>query len=209
MLSLLKNNNYNYRSKIYIYFVLFIFLTSCNWFDTRTPEAPNSSDNTYPPATSSNILLSNFQKSIEDKSLDKYIQCFADSVTKGNRAFKFSASPDALTVYGNLFENWDINAESKYFRALTANINNIATQISLVLSNSKYDILMPDSAVYVSDYKLSINANNTTSYYSGTLHLSMAPDSKGFWYINNWIDYNKVNDTIKSSWSVCKAIYYN
>ncbi|MDP3582568.1 MAG: hypothetical protein Q8S39_11595, partial [Ignavibacteria bacterium] len=53
--------------------ILLVILTSCDMFSTREPELPTTSSSTQVPATTPDILFSNFKSSIEEKIIDNYI----------------------------------------------------------------------------------------------------------------------------------------
>ena len=81
----------------------------------------------------------------------------------------------------------------------------------LNLTNSKFDVLLPDSAVYISDYTLLAkhNLTNIPTSFSGTMQLTIIHHASGLWNINRWIDISSNSDSVKITWSILKAQFTN
>ncbi len=188
-----------------------IFIGGCDMFKTRNPETPDTGRSSFLPPTGPDIVISNFVNAIEQKNTENYVACFSNPKTgdEGN-IYIFSASADATARYPGLFDTWNIDSERGYFNSL---VSQIPTEISpvLMLTNNRFDILSPDSAVYIADYLLFIDfvETNYPKKYSGTFQLSIAPHSSGNWSIYNWQDIKKNNDTIPSTWSILKGQFSN
>ena len=195
-----------------LYFILFPFLLvnlvcSCNLFSTRSPEAPDSGKSSFQLPTSASIVISNFKNAIIEKNVNNYILCLADTSLGDKRPYIFFASSEANALYGSVFQNWKINSERQYFNSLINNTpqDNVPT---IIFSNSRYDVLSPDSAVYTTDYYLYINhtVSSINKNFAGTLQFSLAPRPSGLWSIYQWIDSSPSGvDTVKFTWSMMKA----
>jgi len=81
----------------------------------------------------------------------------------------------------------------------------------ITLSNSRFDILTPDSAVFTSDYHIKINHSLTSApiNYQGYMQLTILPKINGLWAIQRWEDISNNKDSIKVSFSTLKAIFSN
>lgn len=186
---------------------MLILISACNLFSTRSPETPDTGKSSYQLPTSASIVISNFKNSIIEKNVDNYILCFADTSQGDKRNYIFFASSEANALYSSVFQNWKINSERQYFNSLINKTpqDNFPT---IIFSNSRFDIIVPDSAVFTTDYYLYINHTESTisKKFAGTLQFSISPKSSGLWSIYQWIDSSPSGiDTIKSTWSMMKA----
>jgi hypothetical protein len=193
-----------YISSSFLFIILFC---SCNLFSSRSPEAPDTGKSNYQLPTTASIVISNFKNTIIEKNVNNYILCFADTSQGDKRAYTFFASSQANAIYSSVFQNWNINSERQYFNTLINNTpqDNVPT---IIFSNSRFDVLAPDSAVYTTDYYLYINhtKSSTNKYFAGTLQLSLSQRPSGLWSIYQWIDSSPSGvDTVKSTWSMLKA----
>ncbi len=197
------------KKLFYILFLLLLF-QSCNWFSTRTPEEPDTGRSSYQPPTSADIVISNILNAVKEKNTDNYIACLSDSSAGSISLFEFRPAAEAYAIYTGIFDFWGINSERQYF---VSAVSAIETEIYpiFVLNNSKFEILLPDSAVYVSDYYLDIehNAEAIPTVFSGTMRLTIKPATSGLWAVCRWIDTKKNNDTIDNTWSEMKAMFFN
>lgn len=189
-------------------FSLFL-LNSCDIFSTRTPEKPNSNRSSYQPPTSAQIVISNLIGSLKDKNIENYISCFADTSNGNNVQFGFIPSSDAESRFSNLFKNWSIDEEERYFRSMISNLKSDQNP-NLILKNNGFDLLLSDSAVYHADYELYIphNLNSIPENFSGTLFFTIIPNTNQLWSISSWVDISR-NDTLAESWSILKAHFFN
>jgi hypothetical protein len=76
----------------------------------------------------------------------------------------------------------------------------------LLLNNPRFEILLPDSALFSTDYTLRINhdINFVSKEFKGSLQFIIYPRNNGLWTIKQWTDINHGNDSI-GSWSFLKA----
>lgn len=196
-------------SKILLELVALMFiLNSCGLFETRSPEEPESGKTIFPPAVSSDILLTNFFKSINSKNIDAYVECFSDS-TEGAFTYRFLPSADALGKYGSFFENWIVQDERRYFTALTSAIPE-GINLGITLKDSTIAFVSGDSTIFIAEYTLDVpqTTQNSQRYYKGKIKLTMAGQAGGVWKILRWADAPPVgSDTIKATWSMLKAHY--
>jgi hypothetical protein len=189
--------------------IFLLSISACNLFSTRQPEKPNSETGNFVPATNPNLVITNLENSISDLNVDNFIQCLSDSSRKDVRFFEFIPSADAMSVYASLFHNWDILSERRAFTNLIIQ-SSLSQKPLLTLNDKHFDILLPDSAVFSSNYSLSVLFEGETSVdiYSGIMQLTMTPEPNGLWSIVRWIDVSDGADSTKS-WSYLKAILTN
>lgn len=173
--------------RILLLFLSFL-LFSCNLFRTRTPEEPNESNANYPPATTPQTLVDNFTKSIVQKNLAIYQNCFVSDIN----TYKFYPSADAFSLYLNIFQNWNLNSEMTFARNLFSKFAS-GENPSLSLPNQSFSSYSTDSSVFVAEYELIINSrdNSINNSYQGTMQLVMIIDKSGLWRIAKWYDFSK------------------
>ena len=187
-------------------FSLLLFtMTSCELFTTRNPEAPDKNKSTFIPPTSPSIVVSNFISSIIEKNSSNYISCLADTTQNDKYPFNFRPTGDAATLYASIFQSWSLASERNYFNKLIT-ATAIDVKPELTFENSRFDILLPDSALFVADYNLKINHDIAyiNKEFRGTMQLIIFPRNNGLWSIKNWTDLKFVNDSIPS-WSFLKG----
>lgn len=192
------------RRKIEIFAIslLCLLVTSCDVFNTREPEPPDSGKSTFIPPTNYDIVISNFQNAIKDINTSNYISCFSE------KGYEYKPSSDIMATYNDLFSNWDVNSEKFYFSGvLSENTNSEQGKISW--SSPNYELTTTDSVVFIANYKLTYKfLQKGLTEYSGRMELTIFRDlSTGLWSIKRWHDYQQNNDTIKETWSNLKAKY--
>ena len=174
----------------------------CGLFDTRNPQNPVTVRSTYEPPTSPIIVISNLTYSIEEKNSTNYINCLSPD------NYLYVPDSKSLSLYGQIFRNWDINSEKFYFENLISQTNANASS-NLFLSNPSLNQITPDSAIYSAEYIIVFQHNKTNVPKSaeGNLRLTLKADLSNFFYIEKWEDYRQ-NDT-DFTWSELKANFSN
>ncbi len=190
-------------AKYFLIIFVGIFLFSCDLLTTREAEVPNSSRDNFLPATSPEILFSNFTNSFKDKVVENYLACLADPAYT-DKVFEFIPTASASVIYA-AFSNWDLTSERGYFSNL---VNTLPSETPVLISLSELGSTQyPDSAVY--DFAYVINTNfsseNLSATYEGNLKFTLILDSRQQWVISKWIDYEKSG---KPSWSELKGRMY-
>ncbi len=180
-------------------------ISACDMFSTRNPEEPDRGKSSYVPPTSPSIVVSNFISAIAEKNVENYLLCFADTSKSDKFYFQFKPTADAFSLYSSIFANWSIHSERNYFNKL---INNIPADIlpQISFKNTRFEVLLPDSAVFVADYELNIKhlINSVKKHFNGRLQFAIYPRDNGLWSIKSWYDYDVNKDTVQS-WSFLKA----
>ncbi len=187
--------------KIFLLFLL--FLMGCDLFGTRPAEKPNTSGTAFQPATTTDILISNFQNSLEGKNVVNYKICLADS-NFTSKKFNFVPSASAALQFPSLTDNWGVSEEEKYFNNLVSKVSDnslIRFKLFNVTSNQ-----YSDSSIYSASYTLSVPLTDPTipQDYQGDLKFTMIR-ANTVWVIYNWQDY-KNSDL--PSWSDLKGRFY-
>lgn len=186
--------------KTLVFVSLVIVSVSCDILSTRTPENPQTQANNNIPATTPDILFSNFKSSVEEKVLENYISCFVDK-SYLQKEYHFIPSGGSSSKFP-ILANWNLDAERQYFKNQKA-IANPGKSIILDLSN-QVKTQLGDSAIYQFDYTLSLSASdqNISNDYTGSAQFKIALDSRNYWVIVEWSDFKKNNLV---SWSELKG----
>ncbi|HSQ75184.1 MAG TPA: hypothetical protein VLT13_06490 [Bacteroidota bacterium] len=186
--------------------ILVVFLTAaltggCGLFEPRDPEEPNQSSLNYRPPTDPDIVITNLQSAIEQKSVANYTACFADA-SRGAPPFVFIPSADAAAIYGATLGSWTLQEEQEYFQNIIARSNQQANAtLALTL---KTTTVSSDSVVSAYDYVLVFEHNDTgfPKTARGSLQLTLREDASNFWMIQRWVDFKTTDDI---SWSHFKG----
>jgi len=189
--------------KISAAILLIITLSSCNFFTAREPELPTTTSNSQIPATTPDILFTNFKSSTESKILDNYLSCFADP-SFINKKYVFIASA-AAAVQFPVLSNWGIESERQYFKNLKT-ISLAGNSVSLNFSN-QVNTSFGDSSIYQLDYSFNVvtKDQSITGEYKGTAQFKIYLDKRNQWVIVSWEDIRKSN---QKSWSDLKGRLY-
>lgn len=178
-------------------------IQGCDLFSPRNPESPDNQNTRFVPPTSADIVISNFINAAKDLNVENYMGCFTEE------GFVFQASSDAYSKFTSIFAQWNINSEKYYFNSITAD-NTDKLNPKIQLSNSGFEIMTSDSAVYLSDYRITCDfIENPPRIFAGKMQLNIIKQTDGLWYIRRWNDYQNPQDTIQDTWSGLKAKYSN
>lgn len=196
--------------RVIITIVLIIGLYGCDVFPTRQPEEPVNPGQSYLPATTQNLLLENFIKSINSADYNNYIKCFACKSSGQIKEFNFIPSGDVFNIYASLFQNWNYNEEIRNFKSVVSNIN-AESRPNLNLTDKSFSDVSADSSVLTTDYELIIKfkQDNETKTYKGSLILNIYRESSGIWYISRWNDIQSKLYKDFFTWSNLKVKFAN
>ncbi|MDX9791166.1 MAG: hypothetical protein RBT61_10080 [Candidatus Kapabacteria bacterium] len=200
-----------YVSKVMISLFILLVMASCDIFTTRSPENPNTGNTNFLPPTEPSIVLLNLVTALEEKNIDNYMNCFHSFTDESEYNLEFTASAEATTQFPSIFINWGVSEERRSFSAILAAVSTDRTP-ELKWINRKPFQETADSAVFTSDYIINIPGNDNTipHEFAGRLQFTMTFRENGLWYISRWVDFNiTVSDSIKNTWSMLKAYYYN
>jgi hypothetical protein len=194
--------------KYTIYLLVIVFISACDFFSTRNPEDPDTGRTNFKPATSAQIAIDNFVISINEKNTENFLSCLSDT-SFGGFIYYFNPSLEALTRFPELFTNWNKQSEGRTFNSIIAYLSE-EKKPEFTLTNTNWEVILPDSAVYLATYSLYIphNISTTPSKFEGSLQLTLRPNSSQLWSITRWIDVSAKNDSI-DSWSILKALFAN
>ncbi len=189
-------------------------LAGCAFFTTRTPELPDTRRSSFQPPTSAQVVVANFQSAIREKNAENYVQCLLSNdgtMANDNRQYQFEPSAEASARFASVFIGWSIARERQAFLAMNARILP-TVQPALNLSDDRFEVLMPDSAVYVADYSLRPNydVSGVPDVFTGRMRLTISALPNGFWAISRWSDQQIVSaGSTSASWSILKAQFAN
>lgn len=200
------------RSFVNIYLLLLVTLTltACDLFKTRNPEEPDTGRSSFLPPTDASIVIENFKKSIIEKNPENYIACLSELSDSQENHYVFIPSAESMAIYSSIFRNWDIQSERSYLNSLFSSLPD-ERYPEFTFSGPGFDILQPDSAVYIGEYELVVKHDIKTvpEIFRGTLQFTITPGSNGLWAISRWIDTKKTNNDNDPTWSVLKALFSN
>ncbi len=193
-----------------IYFLLIFFISiifiACDVFPTRIPEDPSNPANNYIPPTTQNMLIENFQSSINSADYNNYINCFSSKSNGQIKEFEFVPSGDVFNLYTSLFLNWHFTEETRNFKSIVSNISS-DSKPNLNFSKKEFSEISTDSTVFTADYELNINLKEDSklTLYSGKILLNIYREPNGLWYISKWNDVQSSNAGNFKTWSNLKV----
>ncbi len=175
---------------------------NCGLFETRTPETPEENSQNYPPSVSPQILIDNFVKSLNFKNINAYSLCF---VNDDSRTFNFTPAAEAMSIYPDIFENWDLVSEKLFAQNFFSKFAS-EDYPTFTLSNQNFISILPDSAAFISDYEMIVNSrdNSINNIYKGSLQMILVLNTNGIWSIYRWSDLKTKDDGFPSL-SILKA----
>lgn len=196
---------------MYMYIGIALFIAGCDIFTTRTPENPVIVGGTYTPPTSAALAIENLQNAIKEKNTENYMLCLADTTRNAKQHFFYFPSSDVSARFISLFSAWSLSNERQYLLSLFSKLQPDDIPM-LTLTKNRFDVLTPDSAIFVSDYELTANHSVTSAptKVKGVIRLTLIPDRTGLWSISRWSDGNiESGSEIQSTWSELKAQFSN
>ncbi len=188
-----------------VVFLAAALASGCGLFEPRDPEEPSQSSLNYRPPTDPDIVITNLQSAIEQKSVANYAACFADA-SRGASPFVFIPSADAAAIYGTTLGSWSLQEEQEYFQNIIARSNQQANAtLALTL---KTTTVSSDSVVSAYDYVLVFEHNDPgfPKTARGSLQFTLREDASNFWMIQRWMDFKTTGDI---SWSHFKGKFSN
>ncbi len=182
--------------------IIILMISSCGVFEPRDPEEPSSGNSSFIPPTTYSLVIQNVMQSITEKNTDNYLSCFVNDPSLPS--FIFNPTAEMLASYSDIFSNWNLDEEKRYFTTEIASLESGLTP-KLSLSALNYESLSPDSISFTSDYSLKIPANVSAeeAIYQGKLQFIIIKNKlNGLWFVYTWKDISKEGF---ESWSNLKA----
>ncbi len=186
----------------FLVIILVVLVSSCGVFEPRDPEEPTKGNSSYIPPTTYSIVIQNMKQSITEKNVDNYISCFVNDPTMPS--YIFDPSAEILASYADIFSNWDVAEEKRYFTTEIASLESGITP-QLNLEDISYESLSPDSISFISDYSLAIpqTSNEKQQNYKGRMQFIIIKNKlNGLWFVYTWKD---ISFEDFESWSSLKA----
>jgi hypothetical protein len=179
------------------------FVAACeNPFATRTPEPPAVGRGTFITPRTPEAVLANLRSAMLEQNLLNYSRSLADTTRGG--AFRFHADPAVANARPELFSNWNLDNEKRYFNQLNAVLP--ADSARSLIFKVVTSIPLGDSAIFVEDYELNVHhtqqSNGVPSRYAGQARFTLRQDALGEWSIHRWSDFSAGS---APTWSVLKA----
>jgi hypothetical protein len=204
-------NEKTFHSGMTILYLLFaFFLNGCDLLSTRSPEKPDTGRSTFQPPTDAGIVIENFKNAFKENNTENFIACLSDTSQTKSYLFTYVPTAEANGIYASIFQSWTISSERRAFNSIITKIQE-GTYLDLTFENPHFELTSPDSTVFVSNYQIKIYHNIATipKIFAGTVQFTIVPASNGLWSIYRWTDTKLNNDTIKDTWSILKAQFYN
>jgi len=176
---------------------------SCQFpFSIREPEQPDTSQSQWTIPVSPEIVLSNLQRSVHEKSAEYFIRCLADTAYT-EKKYIFIPDPESAAQFAGIFNRWNRQKEEGVVRQMFSLVPDDSV-CTLILSMVQQTVAS-DSAVMVVDYSLSVGHTGTAlenRVFKGRAEFWMASDMRGEWSVYRWLDW-RTSDI--SPWTVLKA----
>jgi hypothetical protein len=179
--------------------IILSMLLAWSCFQTRPVEPPSASNSDWVSPTDYNILLDNFKRSIAQRNVQNYLQCF------DQESFRFIAAASLFNDNESVWQNWRIQDEQAYLENLFALLTSQSGNSLNLLETDLQDVTA-DSLRFVGDYNLRIQHPDTTmtSFFKGQIQFQMQINTFNEWSITRWQDIETHPD---SSWSLLKLRY--
>jgi len=179
--------------------------TTCeNPFQTRTPEPPSRSRGTFITPLVPEAVPANLRSAVIEQNLLNYSRSLADPARGGT--FRYHADPAVANARPELFNNWGLDNEKRYFNLLSAVLPQDSAR-SLIFT-SETVITLGDSAIFVEDYQMRVHHTQQSagipSRYAGQARFTLRRDSLGEWAIYRWADFSTGS---APTWSALKASF--
>lgn len=170
-----------------------------NPFQTRTPEPPERTQNTWLLPHSPEIVFVNLRNALAELNVVNYGRCFADS-------FRFVPEASVDIRNPGKFINWSAKEERGYFEQMR-NPLPLDSTFSLRL-DSLQTINMGESVMFLQRYELVARHGRQSEgiprRVAGTGRFMLRRNSFGDWSIYLWEDFARGN---AFTWSELKAAF--
>ncbi|MCX7930276.1 MAG: hypothetical protein N2663_06115 [Chlorobi bacterium] len=193
--------------------IVAVLVVGCDAFATRTPDPPGSGPIEFAQPTSELIVVENFQKALAQKNTEAFMLCLADTAQGfvSSQQYRYEPSAEAGARFSDKFRQWSRTDERQAFLSLVSRLGPDATP-ALSLGDARFDVRLPDSAVYVATYilQLPIALPSVPTRVAGTLRWTIVPNRLGLWAIARWSDASsQSSDSVPDTWSTLKALLVN
>jgi hypothetical protein len=195
---------------LYIFLILTTLVqTSCDLFTTRTPEAPDlGATFIWTPASTTNLLLANFQGTIEVLDATNYTKCFIspiDTAVSGDKlSFSFTPRAGLDAASQSIFTGWTIQSEQNFMTKLKASLVP-NPRLTVTFSNTAYNQSNSNSASITTNYLILLPIESNSSVpasISGSMILQVAlvttEQATKEWRIVTWSDFAPASGNSKT-----------
>jgi hypothetical protein len=197
-----------YFFKVAVEAALLAAVACDNPFQTRTPEPPTRTRGTFIIPLTPEAVLTNLRNAVLEQNLVNYSRSLADPARGGS--FKYLADPAVANSRPELFMNWSLENERRYFSQLSAVLPSDSTRSLSFTPEFKPEtvITLGDSAIYVGDYQLSVHhtqqSKGIARRYAGQARFTLRRDNLEEWSISRWADFSTGSTP---TWSALKASF--
>ena len=183
-----------------IIILFFVYLQSCDLFESREPERPDQTKSSYRVPVEPSDVIENLINSFKDKNANDYKKNFSSGSPLVAKNFYFVPSSN---VIANFPADWTVNQEFQYFNNLVIGVpENLPIQLSF--NNENYEV-QADSAIYSAKYLINVPVQNAVpKIYEGNVRFLMTTDINSAWVIYYWEDIAQQGPT----WSELKLEFY-
>jgi len=175
-----------------------------NPFQTRTPEPPTQPRGIFITPRTPEAVIINLRNAVVEQNLVNYSACLADPRLGGT--FRYQADPAVGISRPELFANWGLEEEKRYFSQLSAVLPPDSARA--LIFTAKSITTLGDSAIFIEDYQLNVNhtqqAAGIARSYAGQARFLLREGSFGLWSIHRWEDLSTGSTP---TWSALKASF--
>lgn len=177
---------------------------SCNLFETRPADTPAQTGADFRPPTEPSIVFSNMVNAFRDLNSLNYVRCFSDSAVTG-KAYRFEATPQAQSNYGDVFQEWTRQSEQQYFDNIRVNLPQGSTMV--LEFTFTVQSIQTDSAQFEASYRLVVPHSRSSlgQEARGRSQFFLAADRSRNWSIWRWVDW--ANNQTDLTWSEFKGVF--
>lgn len=195
-----------------------LFMAACtNPFTTRTDQVekpvPQNGNVSYEPGLTSESVITNFKKAINNKNTEEYLLCLAPAGTGSGHNFRFEEESYFDAEFAAI--SWDLKEERSYFSNLIISPSTTYPKLNFSFINgdpvlTAINPSAPDDSVESANinYQLLVSHSmDSTAIYQGLMHIKLYKSRlSDRWYLYYWQDH-ALNNEYKKCWSYLKLYY--
>lgn len=177
-------------------------MLSCDLFETRSPDDPETVSSTYTPPKEPRDVFMNMENAFRELSDLNYVKSFSDP-TAGSRLFLFEPSAPGISRYASVLADWTIDSERQYFQNMRSRLPQGSVPSLVIVYTS--ESLSSDSAFVEVTYELTVphTQQGFPQTARGRGQFYLITDQARNWVIWRWIDLQ--NAQTDFTWSEMKG----
>lgn len=195
--------------------VALVTLIGCDLFSTRAPEPPSNANTfIWTPATTVEILMSNFTGALQAFDASNYIRAFitsTDSTGSAPKTFTFTPVAGLDPSSRSIFTNWSVDGPSESERAWLAKLSTLPHTGPLsVTLGAIAPVQTPNTASLTTSYAIALPSGvitGDTVRGSFEMQFVLVTTEQGTkeWRIVSWSDFPSSSGTPNATWTDLKV----